>query len=75
MFDFIYKPKYLFQQLDDEHVHLHVPAVLQKISSVAKEEELKELFLLTKQETLHFSLFKLVVDREVSYSCAKKKKF
>lgn len=39
MFYFIYKQKYLFQQLDDEHVHLHVSAILQIISSVAKKKE------------------------------------
>lgn len=69
MFYFIYEQKYLFQQLDDEYVHLRVSAILQISSLVAKRIK---LFLLTRQETLHFSLFKLVVNREVSYSFSKK---
>lgn len=43
MFYFIYKQKYLFQQLDDEHVHLHVSAIPQIISSGGKEKEKKNL--------------------------------
>lgn len=69
MFYFIYEQKYLFQWLDDEYVRLRVSAILQTSSSVAKRIK---LFLLTRQETLHFSLFKLVVNREVSYSFSKK---
>lgn len=42
MFYFIYKQKYLFQQLDDEHVHLHVWAIPQIISSVTKEKRIKK---------------------------------